>query len=433
MLSLTPPKPTATPFSPSPHRRHQRPSHLKPISSSSRRPPSPPPPPPLGTAYQPFRPPPVPLPPQYRSLSPTEILSILRDRLGRWHDYAPLISSLSNQGFDPPSIEESTGLSGVEQNRLAVASRVRETLLPSLPPDLLSFFDSAGTADSLYALRLLNASQRVAAATRVAALNLDPKAAHDLARAIKDFPRRRGDDGWASFSADSPGDCLAFTYFRLSREVIDEAEKILALEKALESAETEEAKKRIAHELERASAAGGGEEEDELAAKMRVPVVRLKYGEVAEAASVALLPVCRATEGVRGVEEAPRRLQWEGDLGVVSAEKGWGRWVVLPGWAPVLGLGGESGVAVEFADDARGIPWGKRKEEGVLVVVDRKRKEVVDGDGFYLVGSGGEEGLGVERGKALAEKGVKEGLGSVVMVVRPPSEEDNQLADEDWD
>ncbi|URD82453.1 hypothetical protein MUK42_18812 [Musa troglodytarum] len=402
--------------------------------------PPPYPPPPGEQVYQPFRPPPSPLPAKYRSLGTAERLEILRDRLGLWHEYAPLISTLGHDGFTPPSIEEVTGISGVDQNCLIVAAQVRDSLVSSsFDPELLAFFDAGGGADLLYELRLLNAAQRAAAAYRIIEHRLDPKAAQELARAMKDFPRRRGDVGWDRFSAASPGDCLAYTHFRLSRETMSPAERMASLDRAVEAAETEEARKRIEEEIERASRQGegggvaAGEETEEL--RVTVPVVRLRYGEVAAASTVVLLPVCRAEEGEEGIAAAPGRCRAEGELGVMAAERGWARWVVLPGWEPALAAG--NGVAVEFVD-GRVLPWRGSGgwEEAVLVVVDRGRREVRAEDGYYLVGGeeeGRGKGLGVERGGKLMVKGAKEALGTVVLVVRPPrEEEDDMLSDEDW-
>ncbi|KAH7690464.1 hypothetical protein IHE45_02G049100 [Dioscorea alata] len=416
-------------------RRRRPPTLLRPISASKL--PSPPPPTPPGQAYQPFRPPPSPLPPKFRSLSPIERLDVLRDRLGLWHDYAPLISSLlTSEGFTPPFIEEITGITGVEQNRLAVASQIRNSLISSsFDPDLLPFFDSLGGAELLYELRFLNATQRSATARHIAINRFDAKSAQELARAVKDFPRRTGDDGWTSFYADSPSDCLAYTYFRLGLEALATPDRVAALEKALDSAETESAKARIEKEIEKASKSGGaGDGDDEEETKLRVPVVRLRYGEVAETSSVALFPVVRETDGAEGVEAAPAWCKPEGEMGVVAAEKGWGRWVVLPGWGPVVAL--DSGVAVEFGD-AKVLPWkkGRYEKETVVVVVDRRRRAVETAEGLYLVAGEREEKgrLGVKRGKELIEKGIEGSLGNVVMVVMPPKEEDDQLRDEDWD
>lgn len=404
------------------------------ISSSSSPFPIPDPPADPQQLYQPFRPPPSPLPPQFESLDLQRRFEILADRLGLWYEYAPLISSLIREGFSPPSIEEATGISGVEQNRLVVAAQVRDSLVQSnADPDTLSFFDTGG-AELLYEIRLLSASQRAAAARFIVLNKFDGKGAQDLARAIKDFPRRRGDRGWESFDYKFPGDCLAFMHYRQSREYKNPSEQRTAwLEQALSVAETEKAKKTISEDLR-----GDKEEkEDQVEKGVRVPVVRLKMGEVAEATSVVVLPVCKAEERDREVVEAPLEYKSEGSFGVVVAEKGWERWVVLPQWEPLAFLGKGGGVVVSFPD-GRVLPWTVNrwyKEEPVLVVADRTNKKVLADDGFYLVKvDEGDHGLKVERGSALKKVGVEDCLGTVVLVVRPPRDDiDDQLSDEDWE
>ncbi|QCE07470.1 rubisco accumulation factor 1.1, chloroplastic-like [Vigna unguiculata] len=392
-----------------------------------------PPPPPQQQVYQPFRPPPEPLPSEYGNLDLAAQIEILSNRLGAWYQYAPLISSLIRQGFSPPTIEETTGISGVEQNRLIVAAQVRDSLVQSnADPDILAAFETGG-AELLYEIRLLSASQRVAAAHFLVENRCDGKAAQELARAMKDFPSRRGDKGWERFDYTLPGDCLSFMYYRQGREHRNPSEqRSLALEQALRVAETERAKNVVLEELQ-----GSGEEKDEAEdgeGATRVPVVRLRIGEVAEASSVIVLPVCAEDE--REVLEAPFECRSKGEFGVVVAEKGWRRWVVLPGWEPLVGLG-KGGVVVSFAD-ARALPWKANrwyKEEAILVVADRSNREVGSDGGFYLVnGYGDAKGLKVERGSTLKEKGFTQSLGTVLLVVRPPKEEDDdQLSDEDWE
>ncbi|XP_027111212.1 rubisco accumulation factor 1.1, chloroplastic-like [Coffea eugenioides] len=390
--------------------------------------------------YQPFRPPPSPLPPQYRNLDTNGRLEILSNRLGLWFEYAPLISALFQEGFTPPTLEEITGISGVEQNRLVVAAQVRESLVQSeIDPDILSFFDTGG-AELLYEIRLLSASQRASAAKYLVLNKFDARMTLELARAIKDKPRRKGEKGWESFDGDLPGDCLAFMYFRQAQEHRTASSPELsrsALERALQAVESENGRERVLEELEGKK---DGEDKDKVGAaadRVVVPVVRMQIGEVAESSVVAVLPVCRAEEREVKVEEAPWECAGVGDFGVVEAEKGWSRWVVLPGWEPVAGLK-RGGVAVAFKN-ARVLPWRAKKwnrGEAILVVADRGRKGVVTDDNFYLVVGGGNgsvgEGLKVERGLELKEIGVKESLGTVVLVVRPPREEyDDQLSDED--
>ncbi|XP_010519960.1 PREDICTED: rubisco accumulation factor 1.1, chloroplastic [Tarenaya hassleriana] len=384
--------------------------------------------------YQPFRPPPSPVPSQFRTLDAAGKIEVLAGRMGLWFEYAPLISSLYTEGFTPPTIEELTGISGVEQNRLIVGAQVRDSMVETkADPDVIAAFDTGG-AELLYEIRLLNATQRVAAAKYIVGLGFDAKKAQDLARAIKDYPRRRGDKGLQSFDYNLPGDCLSFMYYRQSREYRNPSEQRTAmLEQALEVAESDKAKNEVVRELQGGKGGGGGSKEDETEPNwVRVPVVRLRFGELAEATSVAVLPVCKAEEGREKVVEAPMESKPGGQFGIVEAEKEWSRWMVLPGWELVTAIT-KGGVAVAFRDDRKVLPW-RAKEEALVAVVDRERKTVEAEDGFYLVAVGGDgEGLKVERGSALKARGAEEeSLGLVVLIVRPPREED-QLRDEDWD
>lgn len=68
--------------------------------------------------------------------------------------------------------------------------------------------------------------------------------------------------------------------------------------------------------------------------------------------------------------------------------------------------------------------------ERVLVVANRGRREVVE-DGIYVVDSEGR--LVVEKGRKLAAEGVGEAAAEVLVVVRPPRDEDDMISDDEWD
>lgn len=57
--------------------------------------------------------------------SKEEMLQRLTERMGLWHEWAPLISLLQKQGVSPKEIDEVTGLTGVEQNMTVVGAQVR--------------------------------------------------------------------------------------------------------------------------------------------------------------------------------------------------------------------------------------------------------------------------------------------------------------------
>lgn len=317
---------------------------------------------------------------------------------------------------------------------LVVAAQVRDSLVQTdVDAETLEFFDKGG-AELLYEIRLLTVDQRADAARYMLENKFEPNDAQELARAIKDFPRRRGDRGWDHFDYTIPADCLSFMYYRQALEYREAEPRISALEKALSVAGSDPARKWITRELEGNDADGEGQGRDGgVVDGVKVPVVRLNLGEIAEATVVKMLPVCGSNDRGKGVEEAPWESGCKGDFGILESEKPWSRWVVLPAWDPVMRVE-RGGVVVAFSD-ARALPWRVNrwyKEEPILVVADRRRKEVIEDDGFYLVLT--EDELKVERGSILKEKGCNQSLGSVVIVVRPPREDnDMELADEDWE
>lgn len=388
--------------------------------------------------YQPYRPPPSsPIPLQYRTLDTTGKLDVLTNRLGLWFEYAPLITSLINEGFISTTLEEITGIPSLEQNRLVVAQQVRDSLVESTDAETVAYFDPPGSPEILYEIRILNTPQRAAAAKFIIERGeYNGKKAEELARSMKDYPRRFGEKGWEYFDPNSPGDCLAFMYFRQAQEHKSAASppelSRATLERALEVVETERGRNLILDDLEGKEDVGSSVSDGFDA--LKVPVVRLAYGEVAESSVVCVFPVCKPVADE--VANAPYESGMNGDFGIVEAEKAWTRWVVLPGWAPVAGLKSGGGVVVSFPK-ARGVfPWrAKRKdaEEQILVVVDRGVKEVDSDDGFYLVAGEKDTSLRVDRGAKLREIGALESLGTVVLVVRPPREEADDINDIEWD
>ena len=171
---------------------------------------------------------------------------------------------------------------------------------------------------------------------------------------------------------------------------------------------TDPARARVELEMERARKKAAGEEveeeDDAAAARPAVNVVRLQYGEVAEATTVLLLPVVRDTDGVAAMEAAPRRTKTDVDLGIVEVDKAWARWAVVPGWGAVAAAA-EEAVVVELAD-GRKLPWQTAEEEPVLVIANRSQKEVAE-KGLYILEKEGR--LVVERGRKLAAQGITTG------------------------
>ncbi|GLJ17831.1 hypothetical protein SUGI_0311860 [Cryptomeria japonica] len=376
--------------------------------------------------YQPFRPPPTvqKIPHAAKNLSTDEQLNMLRDRIGLWHQYAEFIPPLSRAGFAPSKIEEATGISGVEQNKIVVASRVRSSLLSSgLDENALTYFDSGG-ADILYEFRTLSSEQRRSAAEFALENRIDGREARDLVKAMKEFERRRK-EGWESFSP-LPGDCLAYSLYCQSKEYKTKPERESALSKALAYAVTEKAKTRIQGFLD-----DDDENNQDEASEIfrRLVIVRLMQGEVSEAKVPLVLPVI--DPNIEEFHQSPsRKAMGEGPFRIYKSEASWKSWVVLPGWEPLISA--EAPVLLCFPD-ANVLPWRVKeadKKDPILVAVDKTRTEI-DAESFFLVTST-DNSLTLKRGSAIPESAGSV-LGMVVLVVRPPRTESDELEMEDWE
>ncbi|KAL5981376.1 Actin-like protein arp9 [Asimina triloba] len=411
---FSPPIPTAKSLS-LPNHTHQKPSHtllllnphsnisnfhpnhhklLKPISASQL------PSPPSSSSSSPH----THHPSQPQSFSPNDLLHILRNRHGHlWHQYALHISTLyHNFSFSGPAVEESTGISCAEQDRLVAAAQVRNSLIAAeVAPKVVSFFDSAAGVHLLYELRLLSDPQLLTVAARqIAARRVEnPQTAQDVARAMQDFPQWKGQ---------------AFQLALEKNQFANGAELEAGLRRALEVSEAQWLKERVP-EFRKA---------DEVwqAVRAHLPVVSIKMGMVENSALVVRMPVCSAEEGEWGVASLPG-CQKVGGFGTVTAEKPPGRWVVLPAWKGLVNTG-KAGVVVRFKDGSV-LPWELggvfNIEDEILVVVKRGKKAVVREDRFYLVVNSVGGGLRVEKGGRLKDEEVEDRLGIVVLVVRIPA------------
>lgn len=372
--------------------------------------------------YQPFRPPP-PLIPSLENISIDEQLEILRERRGLWFDYAIHVPSLIRAGFTPSMIDEATGVNGVEQNKIVVASQVRSSLQASgMELEALSFYDIGG-ADLLYELRILSSEQRKSASLYALARKMDVKEYRDLARAIKDYERRKREEGWESFTF-CPGDCLAYSCYRLSKEVKSGVERESILQKGLEYAETEKAKAKLKAFLET------GEEglEDEEAQASQFEVIRLTSSEAGTPTIPFVLPVVEPT--VREFEAAPT-ISRKGPFTIQHADNAWRTWVALPAWEPLMTA--VVPVAITFSNAAL-LPWKQKSkkelEEPIVIVADKH----VEGtsEGAYYVVDGGNGKLTLQRGTVILEAG-SQVLGKVVLALRPPLPEDDSINSIEWD
>lgn len=366
--------------------------------------------------YQPFRPP-ISIETPAGATTTEDQLEILRERRGLWHEYATVVPILFRSGFTPSMIDESTGMTGVEQNMIVVGSQVRNSLKSTgFDEDKLRFFDLGG-GELLYELRILSNTQRKASAEFIIERNMSPKEACELARSVKDFDRRKNSEGYKEFTS-APGDCLAFAFYRQSIEFQNEDEILSSLEKALLVCVSEKARAKLEQTVKRISSPPASEEA-EVEELVHLQVVRLLEGEPVGTKLPTLLPVAEAT--LKSLEAVPAvKTQGQGRFNVFSTA-GWPSWVSLPGWDTVVGAGVP--VAVSFPDASKlplksnenGVP---RLQEPTLVIVDTSVTEADDSQSLYLVAQSDSVELSlVSTSKVLGNRV----LGKVILALRPPT------------
>lgn len=363
--------------------------------------------------YQPFRPPiTIQVPEGARTTE--DQLEILRERRGLWHEYATLIPILARSGYTPSMIDEETGMTGVEQNIIVVASQVRNSLKASgFDESKLEFFDLGG-GELLYELRILSAAQRKASAEFIMERKMSPKEACELARSVKDFSSRKNMPGFKDFTS-APGDCLAFAFYRQSTEFQNKDDVVAALEKALEVCVSDKAKAKIEQTLKAQSTPA---EEPEVAESVFLQVIRLLESDPVGTKLPTMLPVADATAD--SLEQVPAvSAQGQGVFNVFSTTV-WPSWVPVPGWDNVVGAGAP--VALNFPDASK-LPLKSNKNgvaklvEPTLVIVDKSVTQVDDSQSLYVVAQGDGQELSL-----LAPSKILEGrvLGRVLLALRPP-------------
>lgn len=322
-------------------------------------------------------------------------------------------------------IDEATGMNGVEQNKIVVASQVRASLRASgMSPDLLSLYDVVG-ADELYELRILSARERRSAAEYALSRKMDNKEYRELARSMKDFVRRQREEGWGSFTP-SPGDCLAFACYRSSREVKSEDERLAFLKRGLAYAESEKAIAKLDAFLHRRE-----DDDDDAEAKKaesRLEVIRLDMHEAGSSLKSSILPLVEPQ--LEELEAAPR-ISSSGVFGAHRSASPWNSWIALPSWDPIKASAHL--VAISYPD-AHFLPWKpktrKEEEEPMILVVDKHVPSLQD-ETYYVV-SGDAGKLQLVLGSALASESSSKPLARAVLALRPPVEED-ALDDIEWD
>jgi hypothetical protein len=336
----------------------------------------------------------------------TALLRSLLQKEGNWVDWGAACQQLHQAGHSHQSIFEQTGFQSSQQNLIVVAAQVFESLKQEgVDPAVLDYYRGP-KSDILYELRILNQSQRAAAATLACEKRLEFDAAKQLAKAIQSLARMPAPpDGFS----DCPGDAMAYQYWKWARQKKDLQERARLIALGLKFAHSPTAREAIEKLLIDFTVVPARK------APM-MPVYRLEAEEeIARIVPVAgSLPLSAAE--IRSVP----RLDLIEPFRLVSCG---GQVVPLPGWQAILKA--IDPVAILMADDRLPQPSGDGSE-AVLAIVDRGVREW-DENAYFLVDGGKEVSI-----QWFESAPVIDLLGQVILILRPKRILDENNLLEPW-
>lgn len=342
------------------------------------------------------------------AINTQELLQLLRRKERNWVEWGKACQQLQKAGYTPNQIFEETGFEPIQQNQVIVASQVYDTLLKvGISEKVRSRFERTGS-DTLYELRILTQAERATTAEFIVARNLDSEAAREVAKAVKDFSRRRTPpEGFT----DHPGDAVAYEYWKLARQQNQLQERSRLIARGLMYADSQEARQQIEKLLTEFTSGPSRK-------APRLPLYRL---EVEEALPRLLpvagtLPLTIATFNDVATAEASGAFQ----LVEVSTKQ---TLMAIPGWQvvsnaqdPVAILCNTTQLPTQLSD----------KPEDVLLVVDRAEQKW-DADSYFVVDNSGQIEL-----KWFPDAPNVPLLGRLFLVLRPKKILDESASQDVW-
>jgi Rubisco Assembly chaperone C-terminal domain/Rubisco accumulation factor 1 alpha helical domain/Rubisco accumulation factor 1 helix turn helix domain len=286
-----------------------------------------------------------------------ELMHSLLHKEGSWVDWGQKCHQLQKAGYQPQIIFEQTGFQASQQNLVIVAAQVYDSIVQSgADEDCLAYFRGP-RSDVLYEFRILNQSQRAAAATLAREKKLDIDGAHEVARAIKDFARLSNlPEGFTNHA----GDAVAYQCWCRAREKKDLQDKARFISQGLKYAHSDGARGAIERLLQDLG-------NKPKAKAPSLPIYRLEVEEELP----RIVPVAGTLPLSRQQLDATTPLIEREPFRVVN-NSGMGSFVPIPGWQTVLRA--QDPVVIFCQSDL--LPnssEGKPKE--VLVLVDRTLRE----------------------------------------------------------
>lgn len=337
-----------------------------------------------------------------------ELLRSLLHKEGNWVDWGLKCQQLQKAGLSTQTIFEQTGFQSVQQNLIIVAAQVFENLRQAeVEPAVLSYYQGA-KSDVLYELRILNQSQRAAAAVLAYEKRLEFDGAKQLAKALQSYGRA---SALPKAFSTHPGDVMAYQCWLWARQKRDLQERSRLIAQGLKFAHTTTARGEVEKLLSDFTVVA-------VQKAPLLPVYSLKVEEeIARIVPIAgTLPLTPADlQAIQPVEilQPFRQVSYSGQ----------GQLVPLPGWQAVLKA--IDPVAIITASDR--LPQAiSNQVEDLLVVVDRA-VQTWDVNSYFIAEQEGQ--LSIQWFEAEPTLPI---LGQVVLILRPKRIVDENNLLEPW-
>lgn len=171
-----------------------------------------------------------------------ELMRSLLHKEGNWVDWGKTCQQLQKAGYSPQQIFEDTGFQASQQNLVIVAAQVYDSIAQAgVSQDILKYYQGS-KSDVLHEFRILNQSQRSAAAELAYEKNLDIDGAHEVAKAVKDVSRL---SQLPNEFTNHPGDAVAYLYWKRARQKKDLQERTRLIAQGLKFAHSATARAAI--------------------------------------------------------------------------------------------------------------------------------------------------------------------------------------------
>ncbi len=356
-------------------------------------------------------PPPTDTPPADASIDVDALIQVMRRKEGNWIGWATAAQQLQKAGYNPQKIFEATGFEPIQQNQITVAAQVYSSLeAAEVSPEVRSRFEIRGS-DALYELRILNQAERASTAALIYRHNADSTAAHEFAKAVREYGRRsKPPAGFQPFD-QAPGDALAHHYWKLARQQSNLQERSRLIASGLRYADSDTARKQLEELLTDFS----------VVAQRKAPLLPV-YRLDSEEQMPRVLPVVgQLPLSVEDLKAVPL-VDEEGPFKFVK-HSGTAAWVALPGWQVLL-LAEDPVVLITRSDR---LPTEMPPPvESVLLVVDRASRDWTP-DSYFITAQGDQVEVAW-----FGEAPSAPLLGRMILVLRPKKVLDEEFVKDPW-